>query len=101
MNYIQSFYVKPSEHEVVETSVSLALDKRPALTGTVSYPDGKPVEAALITFYRADLPSRPVGALYTDEFGRFSFGPLEPGQLYHVKVFHSDGEVRTLEQNLS
>jgi len=98
MNLIQSFYVKPAAHEVVETSVSLALDQRPALTGTVTGPDGKPIESALVTFYRADSSARPVGALYTDELGRFAFGPLEPGQLYHVKVFHAGDEFRTLEQ---
>lgn len=99
MNYIQSFYVKPAAHEVVETRVSLALDCRPALVGTVVNAQDKPVEAALITFYRADAPTRPIGALYTDEFGRFTFGPLEPGQLYHVKVFHATDNIRTLEQD--
>ncbi len=99
MNLLQSFYVKPASHEVVETSVSLSLDQRPALTGTVTDPDGKPVDAALVTFYRADSPERPVGALYTDELGRFAFGPLEPGQLYHVKVFHLEDGFRTLKQD--
>lgn len=98
MNHAQSFYVKPAAHEVVETRVSLALDRRPALIGTVVGPDEKPIDAALVTFYRADAPSRPIGALYTDELGRFAFGPLEPGQLYHVKVFHAADDIRTLEQ---
>lgn len=98
MNYWHSFYVKPAAHEVVETSVTLSLDQRPALTGTVTEPDGKPAEAALVTFYRADAPARPVGAMYTDELGRFAFGPLEPGQLYHVKIFHATDGIRTLEQ---
>lgn len=98
MNLSQSFYVKPASHEVVETTVSLAADKRPALIGTVVGKDDKPVEAALVTFYRADAPAAPIGALYTDEMGRFAFGPLEPGQLYHVKVFKASEGIRTLEQ---
>lgn len=98
MNFSQSFYVKPSANEVVETRVSLFADQRPALLGTVYGADDKPIEAALITFYCADAPEVPVGALYTDELGRFSFGPLEPGRLYQIKVFKHGGEVRTLEQ---
>ena len=99
MNYTQSFYVKPASHEVVQTTVSLAADQRPALIGTVVAADDKPVEAALVTFYRADAPDSPIGALYTDELGRFSFGPLEPGKLYHVKVFKRSDNIRALEQN--
>jgi len=99
MNDLQSFYVKPAAHEVVEIAVSLSLDQRPAIVGTVSDPDGKPADGALVTFYRSDALTRPVGALYTDDLGRFAFGPLEPGQLYQVKVFHASDGTRTLEQS--
>lgn len=99
MNYSQSFYVKPVSHEVVETTVSLSVDKRPALIGTVVDTAQNPVSDALVTFYSADTPSAPIGALYTDEMGRFSFGPLEPGKLYHVRVFKTGNQIRALEQN--
>ena len=98
MNFSQSFYVKPAAHEIVETTVSLAADQRPALIGTVVGADDKPVDAALITVYRADAPGAPIGALYTDAEGRFAFGPLAPGQLYHVKVFKASEDVRAIEQ---
>ncbi|MDO4270068.1 MAG: carboxypeptidase-like regulatory domain-containing protein [Eubacteriales bacterium] len=98
MNLSQSFYVKPAAHEVVDTTVSLFLDQRPALVGTVVDGDDKPVEAALVTVYRADAPTRPISALYTDELGRFTFGPLESGKLYHIKVFKSTDGIRALEQ---
>lgn len=98
MNYKQSFYVKPAAHEVVETTVSLAADQRPALIGNVVSADGKPVDAALVTVYRADAPATPIGALYTDEHGQFAFGPLAPGQLYQVKVFKLGDAIRALEQ---
>ena len=87
MNLSQSFYVKPASHEVVNTTVSLSPEQRPALAGTVVDIHDKPVEAALVTFYRADTPGAPIGALYTDELGQFAFGPLDPGKLYHIKVF--------------
>ncbi len=96
MNFIHSFYVKPTAHEMVDAAVTLPPDQRPALTGTVLHEDEKPVADALVTLYRADAPARPVGAVYTDELGRFAFGPLEAGQLYCVKVFKASGDVRTL-----
>lgn len=99
MNLFQSFYVKPAAHEVVDTTVSLAPDQRPALTGTVVDANERPVPAALVTLYPANAPAHPVGALYTDELGRFAFGPLEAGQLYHIRVFKHTDQIRALEQN--
>lgn len=99
MNYSQSFFVKPAANEMVNTTVPLTPDARPALTGTILVQDGKPAAGALITIYRADTPDTPIIATYTDELGRFAIGPLEPGQLYHVRVFKQSGNVRTLEQS--
>ena len=97
MNFSHSFYVKPAAHEVVEATVALSADQRPALIGTVRSADGKAAAGALVTIYCADAPEPPVGALYTDEQGQFAFGPLEPGRLYHVKVFQRSDGVRVLE----
>ena len=72
MNFSHSFYVKPAAHEVVETTVALSADQRPALVGTVLGTDGKAVSGALVTVYCADAPETPVGALYADEIGRAS-----------------------------
>ena len=47
MNFSHSFFVKPAAHEVVETTVALSADQRPALVGTVLGTDGKPVPGAL------------------------------------------------------
>ena len=96
MNDFQSFFVKPAANEVVETKVALSADQRPALVGTVSGTDGKAASGALVTIYCADAPETPSGALYTDEQGQFAFGPLEPGRLYHVKVFRRGDNFRTL-----
>lgn len=97
MNFIQSFFVKPAANEVIETKVSLSADQRPALIGTVAAADGKAAAGALVTIYCADAPETPIGALYTDEQGQFAFGPLEPGRLYHVKVFRRTDNIRALE----
>lgn len=97
MNFIQSFFVKPAANEVIETKVALSADQRPALIGTVTAADGKTAAGALVTIYCADAPETPIGALYTDEQGQFAFGPLEPGRLYHVKVFRRTDNIRALE----
>ena len=97
MNFSHSFFVKPAAHEVVETTVALSAHQRPAPGRTVLGTDGKTVPGALVTVYCADAPERPVGALYSDEQGQFAFGPLEPGRLYHIKVFKLSDNIRALE----
>lgn len=103
MNLYESFFVKPNAHERIETVVHLQADSRPSLLGTVLNKSGRPVGDALVTVYRsggADAPDKPVGALYTDELGRFAFGPLEPDGLYQVQVFKRGDVTRMLEQPL-
>lgn len=97
MNYTHSFFVKPAANEIIATRSALSPDQRPALTGAVTGADGKPAAGALVTIYRAGASEAPIGALYTDEQGQFTFGPLDPGQLYHVKVFHPSDNIRALE----
>ena len=82
---------------MVEAKVALSADQRPALIGTVTAADGKSAAGALVTIYCADAPQTPIGALYTDEQGQFAFGPLEPGRLYHIKVFQRSDQIRALE----
>lgn len=102
MNYYESFCVKPNAHERIETVVHLQTDPRPALLGTVLNEYGKPVCDALVTIYRSGCAKNndiPIGTLYTDTLGRFAFGPLEPDNLYQVKVFKYDEKTRILESN--
>lgn len=100
MNAFETFYVKPAENELIETVVHIRPDPRPALLGSVVGTDGKPVDSALVAVYQSggsEAPDVPVGSLYTDEFGQFAFGPLEPGKLYLVRVYKNGGQPRTLE----
>ncbi len=95
-----NFYVRPSAGEQVETTISLRPDTRPALLGTAVDPNGKPVAGALavLTISGKTEPDRIVRITYTDELGRFAFGPLEPGALYQVSL-HADTMLRrSLEQ---
>lgn len=101
MNLYHSFFVKPSAGEVIETTVRIHPDPRPALLGTVVGEDRRPVEGALIAVYASggsSGPDTPVGAVYTDALGQFAFGPLTAGQLYQVRVCKSADGLRTLEQ---
>lgn len=96
-----SFYVRPASGEQVQTAVSLTSDPRPALLGTVTGDTGKPVADALVVLTASGKtqPDQLVGTEYTDEFGQFSFGPLEAGVLYQVRISRTDVRLRTLEQN--
>jgi len=49
LNLFQSFYVKPAANELVETTVHIQPDPRPALLGTV-LSGKKPVQDALDLF---------------------------------------------------
>lgn len=95
-----TFYVRPSAGEQVQTAVSLTSDPRPALLGTVTGASGKPVADALVVLSASGQtePDRIAAAAYTDEFGRFAFGPLEAGTLYQVHISRNDIRLRTLEQ---
>ena len=94
-----SFYVRPSAGEQVQTAVSLTADPRPALLGTVTDDTGNPVADALVVLTASGQtqPDRLIGTEYTDEFGQFSFGPLEAGVLYQVRISRTEARLRTLE----
>ena len=99
MNLFQSFYVKPAANELVETTVHIQPDPRPALLGTV-LSGKKPVQDALVAIYLSGgqvAPDTAAGAIYTDELGHFAFGPLEPQKLYQVRVFKAGPSARNLE----
>ena len=95
-----SFYVRPSAGEQVETTVSLQPDDRPALLGSAVDAGGQPVADALVVLTASGktAPDRVVRVSFTDEMGRFAFGPLEAGALYQVSLYADKMLRRTLEQ---
>lgn len=95
-----SFYVRPSAGEQVETTVCLHPETRPALMGTAVDENGKPVcnALAVLTISGKTEPDRVVRVTYTDELGRFAFGPLEPGALYQISLYADAMLRRSLEQ---
>lgn len=102
MNYYETFCIKANEHERIETKVHLMKEIRPAILGTVLNENGKPQSDALVIIYRSGKASqddKPIATVYTDQLGRFAFGPLEPNHLYEVKVFKFEDNSRFLETN--
>ena len=95
-----SFYVRPAQQEQIETTAVLRTAEAPVLLGTVTSEDGKPIADALAVLYvsggtRSDHAA---GIAFSDELGRFVFGPLEAGTLYQVSIYANTSLHRVLEQ---
>lgn len=97
MNFNQTFYIKPTENEIVHTTIRLSSDTKPALIGTVTDNTDKPIDNALVTLYLANKPTEPISAIYTDENGHFAFAPLENEMLYKIGIFKNNDKFRTIE----
>ncbi len=100
MSAYSGFYIKPSEYEQVETVIHLKQESRPSLIGSIKDAYEKPVSDAFVAIFEAgdsDI-SHPAATTYTDEDGRFIFGPLEPEKLYIVRIYKKTGKIRQLEQ---
>lgn len=95
-----NFYVRPARREQVETTAVLHAADRPVLLGSVVGEDSKPIADALIVLYASGgtQPDRVTGVTFSDEMGRFAFGPLEAGVLYQVRIYADTMLRRTLEQ---
>lgn len=93
------FYFRPGQGEQIETTVTLRHDNRSAIHGYVKDADGAPYSDAAVLLFEAPERGDPklVSQIFTDEFGQFVFGPLEPGQLYLAKVYQNTTRVRELE----
>lgn len=99
MSTYPKFYFRPSRGEQINTTISPGEDPYASICGRVADGHGKPVDKALVMLFRAGDDGEPelLGRSTTDEDGHFLFGPLEPEQLYLVKVFKNDAKLRQLE----
>lgn len=83
--------VKLGENEEKELCLKLAHERRAAIHGVVRFPEGGPVENALVKLFikkkcndKCDLI--PVTFAYTDDCGQFLFG-VDSNVEYVIKVF--------------
>lgn len=99
MSAYPKFYFRPSRGEQINTVITPVEDPVSSICGKVADARGKAVDRALVLLFRADTDSGPelLARGITDEDGQFLFGPLEPEQLYLVKVFKNDAKLRELE----
>ena len=95
-----SFYIRPAQQEQIETTAVLRTTESPVLLGTVVSEKGKPITNALAVLYASGgtQPDRTAGIAFSDEMGRFAFGPLEAGVLYQVCIYADTSLHRVLEQ---
>lgn len=94
------FYIRPGTNERIEAQVELKPDARSAIHGVVREADGTVVSDALVMLFETGRTPEEifhVSQMFTDETGRFAFGPLTAGTLYMLKVFKNSVKLRELE----
>jgi hypothetical protein len=93
------FYFRPGQGEQIETTVSLRQDARSVIHGYIKDTEGEAYSDAAVLIFEARETEDPklISQMFTDEFGQFLFGPLDPGKLYLVKVFKNTMRLRELE----
>ncbi|MCL1820552.1 MAG: carboxypeptidase regulatory-like domain-containing protein [Oscillospiraceae bacterium] len=95
-----NFYIRPGANERIEVHIGLTPDERSAVHGVVRDNGGLPVSNALVMLFETgenpeDLTH--TSQIFTDETGRFAFGPLTAGMLYMIKVYKDSVKLRELE----
>ena len=89
------FYIKPGAGECAQASLPLPASGRGLIAGTVTGEHGPEVDALVLLLEqeRVDM----VDYTFTDEQGRFWFGPVMEDTLYRVRVQKAGGAVRLVE----
>ena len=99
-----NFFVCPQAGEMIDTTIHINQNAKPALVGNVIDIDAKPIKDAFLIVYEVEKSShKPItitSSSYTDEWGNFALAPLETGKLYNVKVYANNQNKRTLETNI-
>jgi len=100
MSIYGRFYFRPGEGEQINTRLCCVGNQGSTVMGEVINESGSAVSGALALLFRVPERGRTelLAEFVTDEEGHFFFGPLESGQLYLVKVFKSELDIRYLEQ---
>ncbi len=82
---------KIKQHEELDLEIVLERETRSAIHGMVKYPDGCPVEDAVVKLFEktGECPCdmTPIAFTFTDDCGQFLFG-VESCKEYVVKVFY-------------
>ena len=102
MSAYANFYIKPAEYEQIETVIHLSQDNRPSITGTVLSDENTVCADALVTLYTTDEKQNEflLSSSYTDQEGKFIFGPLDPETRYHIRIYKNNLQKRIIEQKI-
>lgn len=101
MNIFKNFFISPSENEVIQTEIKVKSDIKPAVLGTICDENGSPCQDVFVAVYKMNSEKTSIESLetytYTDKYGNFILAPLENGELYNVKIYKSNNQVRILD----
>lgn len=89
------FYIKPGDGEYAHAALTLPETGQALISGVVQGANG-PEEGALVLLLEQESGNT-TDYTFTDELGRFWFGPIAPETLYRVRVQKAGGALRLLE----
>ena len=89
------FYIKPGHGEYAHAALTLPESGQALISGVVRGESGHE-EGALVLLLEQESGNT-VDYTFTDELGRFWFGPIAPEMLYRVRVQKAGGPLRLLE----
>ena len=93
-----SFYVKTHKGQLVNTHIQMKGETTAAVHGVVKDEKGLPIAKALVMLYETQEGQVETAVSYieSDKEGHFAFSGLKEGNLYQVRVFIGQKNIRNL-----
>ncbi|WP_432401984.1 hypothetical protein [Wukongibacter sp. M2B1] len=89
-----SFGFVPDENEQLDVILKVPYEPRSVIQGVVKNYRNEVVKDAVVKLFKEKCMEpyelQPITHTFTDEWGHFIFGPLEPNQKYVIKVWIED-----------
>lgn len=86
-----SFGFTPEKNEQLDVVLKVPYEPRSAIQGVVKNHKNEVVKDAVVKLFKEKCKDpyelEPITHTFTDEWGHFLFGPLEPNQKYVIKVW--------------
>lgn len=89
------FYIKPGVGEYAHAALTLPATGQALISGVVAGESGPEADALVLLLEQET--GNTVDFTFTDELGRFWFGPISPETLYRVRVQKAGGALRLVE----
>lgn len=88
--------IKPQPGEIISTAIPLPPESEALIIGTVQDGPDHPVSGVLVLLLR-HKDGILLSSTVTDAEGRFYLGPVEPGELYTLRIQAAGVHTRILE----